>query len=136
MQELQQLLNQSGTTCVIRHEGEIRVFQNRGIQDLYTLYQTEPRFLKKASVADKVIGKAAATILLLGGVTELYTPLISDLALELLTASPMKISYEHRVSHIINRQRNGWCPLEKATHQLKAPDEIWNAITQFMQQHL
>ena len=135
MLELQQILNKTAASCVIRNQGEIRIFQNRGIKDLYELYQTEPHFLKGADIADKVVGKAAASIMCLGGVANLHTPVISHSALDILKNRPIKVSYNQEVPYIINRQQNGWCPLEKATYHLTSLDDIWQTIDHFIKEH-
>lgn len=53
---------------MIAHGDCIRTFTQRGVADLYDLLVTEPDFLQSASIADKVIGKAAASLMVLGGV--------------------------------------------------------------------
>ena len=57
-------------SCVIRNGDEIRVFRGRGVKDLYRLLRDDRRFLDGAFVADKVVGKAAAALMILGGVRE------------------------------------------------------------------
>ena len=72
MDELIRLLHEGGYSCVIRKE-EIRTFTQRGVADLYDLLNQHPVFLHGAQVADKVVGKAAAALMVLGGVREVYT---------------------------------------------------------------
>ena len=48
---------------MIAHGDCIRTFTQRGVADLYDLLVTEPDFLQGASIADKVIGKAAASLI-------------------------------------------------------------------------
>lgn len=67
MDELIRLLHEGGYSCVIRKE-EIRTFTQRGVADLYDLLNQHPVFLHGAQVADKVVGKAAAALMVLGGV--------------------------------------------------------------------
>lgn len=69
MDELIRLLHEGGYSCVIRKE-EIRTFTQRGVADLYDLLNQHPVFLHGAQVADKVVGKAAAALMVLGGVRE------------------------------------------------------------------
>ena len=54
------------------------MFYNRGVKDLYTLYTTTPSLLNGALVADKVVGRAAATLMVLGGVKRVYADTIRD----------------------------------------------------------
>lgn len=51
---------------MIANGDRIRTFTRRGVADLYDLLVQEPEFLHGASVADKVIGKAAASLMVLG----------------------------------------------------------------------
>lgn len=69
MDELIRLLHEGGYSCVIRKE-EIRTFTQCGVADLYDLLNQHPVFLHGAQVADKVVGKAAAALMVLGGVRE------------------------------------------------------------------
>lgn len=57
-------------SCIIRNRNEIRVFHERSVKDLYRLLKEESEFLDGAFVADKVVGKAAAALMILGGVKE------------------------------------------------------------------
>ena len=55
-------------SCVIRNGDTVRIFHERGIKDLFRLLKTEREFLDGAFVADKVVGKGAAALMVLGGV--------------------------------------------------------------------
>ena len=68
MEELINLLHTGGYSCVIANEGKIRTFTQRGVADLYDLLTREPEFLKGALIADKVVGKGAAALMILGGI--------------------------------------------------------------------
>ena len=61
------------------------------------LLTQEPEFLKGASIADKVVGKGAAALMILGGIKELYTDIISTKALELLQKSDIKVDFTEEV---------------------------------------
>lgn len=65
MEELINLLHTGGYSCVIANEGKIRTFTQRGVADLYDLLTREPEFLKGALIADKVVGKGAAALMIL-----------------------------------------------------------------------
>ena len=71
MEELIRLLNEGGYSCVVRHGEETRTFSRRGVADLYDLYRTDRDFLKGAWLADKVIGKGAAALMVLGALAAL-----------------------------------------------------------------
>lgn len=126
------LLHQGHYSCVVSNENEIRTFTQKGVTDLYDLVIHEPRFLKKAFVADKVVGKAAATLMCIGDIEEVYADIISDPALSVLTGAGIRISYGLQVPHIINRTRDGWCPLEKLCRDIEHPQQILAVIETFI----
>ena len=102
---------------MIANGDRIRTFTRRGVADLY---------------ADKVIGKAAASLMLLGGVRQVYTRTISQPALRLLQEAGVTVSCDEVVDHIINRDHTGWCPLEQASRDLQSAKEIFPVIEKFI----
>ena len=132
MKELIDMLHAGGYSCVIANGDRIRTFTQRGVADLYDLLVQEPEFLYGASVADKVIGKAAASLMVLGGVREVYTRTISRPALQLLQEAGVMVTCDEIVDHIINRDRTGWCPLEQASRDLHSAKEIFPVIEKFI----
>lgn len=81
-----------------------------------------------------VVGKAAAALMLLGGVSEMHTEVISRPALDLLAGSGMRVGYEVEVPHVINRDRTGWCPLEIRCRDCRTARECLERIEEFLQQ--
>lgn len=126
------MLHTGGYSCVVAHGDRIRTFTQRGVADLYDLLTQEPDFLNGASIADKVIGKAAASLMVLGQVKEVYTHIISTPALQLLEKAGINVDYDEVVDHIINRDRTGWCPLEQASRDLQSAKEILPVIEKFI----
>lgn len=100
-------------SCVLRNGNEIRVFRGRGVADIYRLLKEEPEFLDGAFIADKVVGKAAAALMILGGVRKVFADVISRPAHNLFLQNRIKVDFTIEVPHIINRTRTDWCPLEK-----------------------
>ena len=119
-------------SCVIRSGDVIRIFRERGVKDLFRLLKEEPAMLRGAFIADKVVGKAAAALMLLGGVRELFADVISHSALELLARYRVRVSYTVAVDHIINRTRTGWCPMEIRCRECTTADECLEQIEDFM----
>ncbi len=133
MEELIKRLHQENCSCVISNHGTIRSFHLRGVADLYDLLCNEPDFLQGASIADKVVGKAAAALMILGGVESLHADIISDLALDLLRQKNMKVEYDLSVPHIINRTQTDWCPMEKLCLSEASPESIRVIIRDFLE---
>ena len=69
--------------------------------------------MRGALVFDKVVGRAAALLLLYGGVKKVITPLISRGALIVLKRGGAKVEYEKIVKCILNVKGDDLCPMEK-----------------------
>lgn len=105
-------LHEGRYSCVIDSPRGIIYGRERGVKDLFTILKTDPASLEGAFVADKVVGKGAAAIMIAGGVAAVYADVISEPALRLLASSPVEVSYGRAVPNIINRRGDGLCPVE------------------------
>ena len=132
MQRLIRTLHDGGYSCVVRNGAEIRTCSRRGVADLYRLLKHDPAFLEGASVADKVVGKAAAALLAAGKVRRLHADTISTPALELLRRAGIETTYEREVDHIVDRTQTGWCPLELRCRDARTAEECLPRIEAFM----
>ncbi len=132
MKQLIQQLHEGGYSCVIRQGEEVRTFTRRGVADLYDLLYQDPDFMRGALLADKVVGKGAAALMILGGIARIYTDLISQPALELLQAAAIPVEYITLVPHIENRDKTGWCPVETLCYQETSAEAILPLIDDFI----
>lgn len=130
--QLIDILLEEQCSCVIRKGSAVRMFRERGVKDLYRLLREEPEFLNGASVADKVVGKGAAALMILGGVHELFAGVVSQAALQLLQVTNIRVGYSVVVPHIINRANTDWCPLEKRCADAKSAEECLPVIEHFI----
>lgn len=133
MEELINLLHSGGYSCVIANNGKVRTFTQRGVADLYDLLTQEPEFLKGALIADKVVGKGAAALIVLGGVKELYTDIVSSKAMELFRTSGVKVGFAQEVPFIWNRDHTGWCPVETLCCEEESAEAILPLIRGFLE---
>lgn len=134
LEQLKLLLDEGGYTLVIfDHEDNLRTFNNQGVADLYNLLTSEPGALKGALVADKVVGKGAASLMIVGGIAELHTKVISEQAIKLLELSGIRYSYDEKVDHIINRNKDGWCPVETLCKEVPTAGQCVPLIANFIE---
>ena len=126
------ILHSGPFTLAVANHGEVRTFTRRGVADLAGLLETDPGFLHGSAVADKVVGRAAAALMILGGVERLHTRVISRHALSLLDESDMHVQWDEVTAHVINRTGDGWCPLETLCRELATPQQCYAAIRKFL----
>lgn len=112
IQSAKNLIAQDTAVCVVIKDNTIiRTEPGRGIGPILKLY--EEGVLKDAFVVDKIIGKASAMILALGGVKGCFGITVSQSAVNWLKAHQIPLSYERCVDAIINRTGDGTCPMEQ-----------------------
>lgn len=131
-EEIINILHEGQYTCVIKNSSGIHTFTNRGVADLYDLYTDNPEFLAGASVADKAVGKAAASLMILGGVASVYTDVISSPALSMLRKANVEIRFATEVPFIKNRDKSGWCPMEAAGKDINTPEAMYPVIKELI----
>ena len=129
LQKAQNLLSETNSTLVvISSDDKVFTSSDRGVKPLLHLLENEKDFLKGASVADKVIGKAAALLMVLGGIKEVHTNVISEPAAEVFEKHRIPCFYEEKVKRIINRKGDGLCPMETLCMDVEEPSEAFEKI--------
>lgn len=133
MEELIRMLRSEGCSLVVSNGGTVRTFWGRGVSDLHRLWREEPEFLQVASLADKVVGKGAAALMIAGGVKEVFAGVVSEPALGLFRQSAVKVSYDVKTAGINNRSNTGRCPLETLCGPCATVEDCLPLIDRFVQ---
>ena len=130
LEQAKSLLLTSASTIAVVSNGEVFTSQERGVKPLLHLLTEKKGFLKGASVADKVIGKAAALLMVLGEIKEVHTLIISEPAIKVFEKYNIPCFYDKKVDRIINRTGDGLCPMETLCLDVDDPQEAFNLITE------
>lgn len=128
LQKAIEILNNGDHTLVVSQGNTIYTFNQRGIADLYRILTESPEILRGACIADKVVGKGAAALMILGGVGKLHTRVISSNALNLFSGTDVYVRYDAVVPHIVNRTGSGWCPVESLCKDCSTPEACFIEI--------
>ena len=116
-------LVEHGESLVIARDGVIRDrLVGGGVKP--TLEALDQGKLAKAMVCDKVIGRAAAAIFIVGKANKVWAKVMSEDAMELLRKHGIECSAETIVKKILNRDRTDRCPLEKSADGISQPKKI------------
>jgi hypothetical protein len=81
-----------------------------------------------ASVADKVAGKALALLCVYAGIQEVYAEVLSKKAQELFDQNQVTYQWLQMVDNVLDLNKTGVCPFEKAAALITNPDESYNAF--------
>ena len=122
-----------GCTLVLETpDGEISTFSNHGVKDLLTLLPTGR--LRGASLADVVVGRGAAALMLLGGVKRVHALTLSRHALDLfnLYEGQVEVTYSSLVPAIENRTHTALCPIEQLSIDSSDIELIHEKIVNFV----
>lgn len=125
LQERMKASLDAGKAAVIARDGKIVAeLEGRGVKPLLDALAADPKAFEGVVAMDKVIGRAAAAIYIVGKADTVIAPVMSVGAKELLERHGVKAVTENPVPYIINRRRDGMCPMDKATMDLENPEEI------------
>jgi hypothetical protein len=115
---------------VIRNGKIVHSADGRGVRPVIQLLKANAELLRGATVVDKIIGKAAAMLLTLGGARHIYGELMSVSAYDYLTSRGIKAEYGRKIDIISNREGNGICPLERSVKDIDDPQEAYEILQQ------
>ncbi len=132
LEQAKSLLITTNSTIAVVSNGEVFTSQERGVKPLLHLLTEKKGFLKGASVADKVIGKAAALLMVLGEIKEVHTLIISEPAIKVFEKHNIPCFYDKKVTRIVNRAGDGLCPMETLCLDVDEPQEAFQKITDFI----
>ncbi len=120
-------INEGSASCIVIKEDKIiSTEQARGIKPIVFAY--ENGLLDGATVVDKVVGRAAAMIMALGGVKACYALTASKGALDVFGEYGIYVEYSTVAEYIVNRAGNGMCPMEEAVKGIDSPSAAILAI--------
>lgn len=125
---VKEILKSSDCTCVAVKDDKIYKSNLKGILPIISKLKEDPEFFEGADVADVVIGRAAAMLLIYGKVRSIFTPLISEHAAEVLDKYQIRYEYEKKVPFILNRNRDGMCPMEQSVLNIDDPRLAYESL--------
>ncbi len=126
-EQAKRLLDENGYTCVLYNgEREVHSYE-RGVKPLLTFLESNTD-LRGFAAADKIVGAGAAHLYVLLGVRSVWANVISTSAAAVLENAGISALYGEMAPYIVNRARNGPCPIETATKGIEDSHEALIAI--------
>jgi hypothetical protein len=101
---------------------------SHGIGDLLKAINQIQNQMKGSSVADRIVGRAAALLFVFSGVTSVFAVTASDGGIEVLKKNSVFCEYESRVTSVLNLKRTDVCPFEKLVAKLSSPEKAYEAL--------
>lgn len=111
--------------------GETITANEMGIKALRRIYKERREVLRGATVTDIIIGKGAACFLIAGGIRHLNVDVISRAGLDMLQKAGIPVCPKQIVPMIINRKKDGQCPIENLLRETFDAEEGIKKISAF-----
>lgn len=128
IEQLISSINNNEYCCAIIKNNEVHTSNHKGIKPLMQWLKQDFNFFENGDVADKIVGKAAALLLVLGKAKSVYGKVMSEGAVSVLEENNISYSYGELVKHIINRTNTGICPMEQTVLSITSPTEAYEAL--------
>ena len=126
IETMKQIIQSGAYTCVAADEQ--RIFyqaSGMGVKPIISPMRENRAFFQGKYVADTMVGKAAAMLLILSGAKYVYGAIMSQSAARVLKIHGIPFTYGQRVEYIKNRTGTGMCPLEQCVQGDEAPAAAW-----------
>jgi len=126
--EARRMIRERRAECVVIRDGKLHVKRGRGVMPLLEFHDGGDRLLKGAAVVDKVIGRAAAAVLISGGARAVYGETMSEDGRAFLRKYGIRTAHGRLVPRILNADRSGLCPLEQSVVGIGDPERAVRAL--------
>lgn len=124
----EKLYHTGASLVVLYSNGECKEYYQNRIKDIKEILKKDKLSLNGAIIADKVIGKVAASILAVAGVKEIYADVMSQYALPVLEKNNIQYEYKKLVDYVQNNAKDGMCPMENKYKDENDIKRIYNEM--------
>jgi len=122
-------LRNSDNTLVIVKNGQVLYGSNAsGIQSLLMALDKIGNEMNGSSLADRIVGEAAAQLCAYSHVREVYAVVLSQCGKDVLERNGIRYEYENMVPHILNMKKTDLCPFEKMVAGRTSPQEAYERL--------
>ncbi|MGQ9460453.1 MAG: DUF1893 domain-containing protein [Candidatus Bathyarchaeaceae archaeon] len=135
MQDLKlakQGLKERNLTLIIVKEGKV-IFEteSQGVNGFLQAIEKFGKELASSSVADKIVGAAAAMLCAYSKVASVFAVTISEEGIKVLRDNNILYEFESRVPNILNYDKTSICPFEKLAASSRNPNEAYEKLKSF-----
>jgi len=134
LEQAKKLLKERSLAFAVVKDGEvIGTSVGKGVVDLLALMDSQGPALARASLADKLVGKAVAAMVCHTGIGAVYTPVLSRPALEMLQRHSVPLEYDELVPMVLSRDGQVRGPLEQLLLEIHDPTKAVAALCDFFE---
>jgi len=119
------LLEKDLSLVIVKNGKVIFETNKQGINGFLQAIEELNSNLVGSSVADKIVGVAAAILCVYAGVVSVFALTISEEGINLLEDNNITYMFKKKVLNILNRDKNDVCPFEKIALNSRNPDDTY-----------
>ena len=120
-------------TLVVVKNGKV-LFETRShrIAGFLSAIEQLDATLEGATVADRVAGKAVALLCVYAGISNMYAGVLSRKAKAVFEEYGISCEWKELVDNILDLNRSGVCPFEKAAADISDPEQAYAAFKKLL----
>lgn len=122
------ILEDRNASVVFCRGEQMIILDGKGIKPLLELMKKQIA-LSEYSLADKIVGKAAALLFIKMKVSSVYGSVMSEKARDIFLHYNIPFFYKTLTKEIINRRGDDICPMEKAVENVNDPEKAYAILT-------
>jgi uncharacterized linocin/CFP29 family protein len=124
-----QLFEKGFSLVIVKDEKIILETRQSGVNGFLSAIEELGRErLHAASVADRIVGRAAALLCVYCGVKAVYAVVLSEEGKSVLKENSVSLEFKNLVPSILNRQKTGTCPFEKIVSTVSDGQEAYEKL--------
>jgi len=108
--------------------------EGNGLKDLFEAVNKLGTSLRNASIADQIVGKAAAFLFVYSHANSIFAVTISEKGLKLLEQNHVFTEYWNIVPNVLNKERTNLCPFEKMVLNCRDTKEAFGILENVFKQ--
>jgi hypothetical protein len=125
-------LKDRNLTLVVVKDGQV-IFEtgSQGVGGFLQAIEKLGKKLVASSVADKIVGAAAAMLCVYSEVSSVFAATISEEGIKVLENNQIIYQFENEVPNILNHDKTDVCPFEKLVIGSRDPKEAYTKLKSF-----
>jgi hypothetical protein len=126
-------LDDSGLSLMV-YKGDAVIFKSpsKGVKPHLEAIDALGTNLKGTTMVDKIVGRAAALLILYSSPAEVHAGVISRGGRELLEKAGLKLFYSEETEHIKTVDGRIYCPFEAMVQGIDDPTQAYHAVVEKM----
>ena len=127
-------LKEKNLTLVIVKEGKnIFETESQGVGGFLQAIENLGKRLVASSVADRIVGAAAAMLCVYSEISSVFAVTISEEGIKVLEEKDIIYQFENKVPNILNNDKTDICPFEKLVIGSREPKDAYKKLKSFFE---